>query len=565
VSDSVRTDRLRVLVLAGNDDAALLSEIFAGVGDEVMSFVDMDAALAASEHSRPDLALVDVSMQQGAGLALVHHLKSQRTRVDVYALVPSEALETGAQAVSLGAQAIIVKPLSGDEILNAARSMRETRAVERERGALVAEVEAARREGAYALRLAALGASERPERAPNELASLLGEVTGARVVALYEPRPGGMTGALRRKALLGELPEAPTFCDLEVLRTLGSRAGYSLVPLTLGPRTVALLLLGASHSSGTRGPRLSPLLATQAALVLSSIGSGASEVQLAEALPLLSFVKAGVALFTGAAAEFGATMVALRPLGEAQTSSTEGAAREPVTLLYAARNAGGVAGRGEDGTLFLLFPETDRLAHHARRRQLWKMLGREGTRSMMGFGVASVAERGEKALRGALRRALRRAETSEHSPARQTDLGLLPFGELLDALVWAGPGAGRRQASALQPLDLPSTDAAAMTLRALEEAARLGEISVSVTAGQGPEGAPTLFGRALATGRSLSLRSVNAGVGPEAMVLYAERGAYAFAGRRVGEMFHGVHTSDELLVDLIAARLADPQAKRQGD
>lgn len=568
MNDVARTDRLRVLVLAGNDDdAALLHETFAAVGDEAMSFVDMHAALAASEHALPHLALVDVSTQQGAGLALVHHLKSQSARVDVYAIVPPEALEAGAQAVSLGARAVIVRPLSGDEILNAARVVREARAIERERRALAAEVEASRRDVGYALRLAALGASERPERLPIDLLALLGEVSGARVAALYEPRPGGPSGALRRKALLGELPDAPAFCDLEGLRALGRRPGHSVLPLSLGPKPIGHLVLGSPYASGSRGPKLSPLLAAQAALVLASIAAPVSDVRTIETLPLLSFLQAGASLLNASGAEFGATLAALRPLGESAASSEkEGELSEPEALLFAARGEGGMAGRGEDGTLFLLFPEIDRLAHHARRRRLWGLLGRAGAHSSLGLGVAGVRARGEGALRGALRRALRRAEASAHSPARRPELLALPFAELLDALVWAGPSAPlERQASALQAVDLPSADAAALASRALDEVSRQGEVSVSVSGRPGAEtGPPSIFGRALATGRPLALRSVGAPAGgagtPEALVLYGERGAYAFAGRHASGMFHGVHSCDELLVDLIALRLADPRA-----
>ncbi len=566
MNDLARSDRLRVLALADNeDDAALLYETFSRAGDEIASFVDMNAALAAAEHAPPDLAIVDVGMQQGAGLALVHHLMAHAGRVDVYALVPPGAIEAGAQAVSLGARAIIVRPLSGDELLNAARAVREARAAERERVALVAEVEAARREVAYALRLAALGASERPERVPLELLGLLGEVSGARVAALYEPRPGGVPGALRRKALWGELPEAPAFCDLESLRAIGRRAGHSVVPLSLGPRSIGHLVLGAPLAGGSRGPKLSPLLAAQAALMLSSLAAAPYEQQSLEALPLVSFVQAGASLLGAAGAEPRATVVVVRSLSGPPPAPAEGdpiAAPEPEAILRRARAEGGVAGRAEDGTLFLLFPETNRLAHHARRRGVWAALGREGARGALGLGAAGVSGGGEGALRGALRRALRRAEASAHSPARRSEFGSMGLAELLDALAWAGPGAEGRPASALQPLDLPLPDARALAARAIEEAMRLGEVAASVAGRGGREaGAPSLLGQAFSAGRALSLRSIGVKAGPagapEALVLYGERGAYALAGRHAGGMFHGVHTSDELLVDLLATRLGD--------
>lgn len=564
--NDLRSDRLRVLALASDEhDAVLLYETFAGAGDEVLSFVDMSAALSASEHAPPDLALVDVGMQQGSGLSLIHHLKSQPTRVDVYALVSTESLEAGAQAVSLGARAIIVRPLSGDELLTAARAVREARAIERERGLLVAEVETMRRDVAYALRLAGLGTSGRAERLPLELLALLGEVSGARVAALYEPRPGGVASALRRKALWGELPEAPAFCDLEALRALGRRVGYTLVPLTLGMTEIGQLVLGSPGAGGGRGPRLSPLLAAQAALVLSSVLTTSHELLPLEALPLALFVQAGASLLGASGGDRRstlATLAALRLLDNPGSGPASGSM--PLwseALLHSARSEGAVAGRGEDGTLFLLFPEASRLAQHTRRRKLWEELGREGVRDKVGLGVAGVAGRDERTLRGALRRALRRAEASEHSPSRRTDLSSLSLLELLDVLSWAGPGAERRLASSLQPLDLPAADAAVVAVRALEEVARLGEVSVTVSGRRGAElRPPSIFGLALATGRPLSLRSVGVATsgraeGLEALVLYGERGSYAYAGRRVGGMFHGVHTFDELLVDLIAARL----------
>ncbi|HEU4535430.1 MAG TPA: hypothetical protein VFS00_14980, partial [Polyangiaceae bacterium] len=478
------------------------------------------------------------------------------------------ALEAGAQAVSLGARAIIVRPLSGDELLTAGRVVREARAVERERALLISEVEAMRRDVAYALRLAALGASGRPERVPLEMLALLGEVTGARMAALYEPRPGSVAGALRRKALWGELPDAPSFCDHASLRALGRRAGHTLVPLTLGMTEIGQLVLGAPGAGSGRGPRLSPLLAAQAALVLSAVLTTSHELLALEPLPLSLFVQVGASLLDasrGDAKSTLATVAALHPLGDA---GAEGSATETPpwaeALLHAARGEGAVAGRGEDGTLFLLFPEPNRLAHHARRRKLWDALGREGVRGKLGLGVAGVVGRDESLLRGALRRALRRAEASEHSPSRRTELASLSLLELLDVLSWAGAGAEERPASSLQALDLPTSNAAVVAARVLEEATRIGEVSVTVSGRRGVEpGPPSMFGLAMLTGRPLALRSMDASTpgvdGAEALVLYGERATYAYAGRRVGGMFHGVHTFDELLVDLIAERLGAAQ------
>jgi DNA-binding response OmpR family regulator len=562
VNDTGRTDRLRVLALASDDeDAALLYETFATAGDEVLSFVDMNAALAAAEHALPDLALVDVGLQQGAGLTLVHHLRSQATRVDVYALVPPERLETGAQAISLGARAVIVRPLSGDELLNAARVVREARAVERERWSLIAEVESMRRDVAYALRLAALGAVEQGDQVPSEMLALLAEVSGARVAAVYEPRPGGLT--FRRKASWGDLAESPAFCDAATLRALGRRPGYSLTPLVLGTREVGHLVLGYPYGSGARGPRLSPLLTAQAALVLSSIAGSTHEAHAFEALPFASFVQVGAQLLGATGAAPWATVAALRP-------SREGGARGYVDahegLLRAVRAEGGVVGQADDGTSFFLFPEANRLAHHARRRRLWGLLAREGVQVACGLGAVGVAGRGpgsrETAVREALRRAAHRAEGSQHSPVRRPELAALPLTELLDALTWPGPEETRKLSSSLQAIDLPSADAAVLAVRALEEATRLGEVSVTVSGNRGSEpGPPLIFGPALSSGRPLALRSASGHAGTdrvEAFVLYAERGAYAFLGRRSGTMFHGVHTADELLIDLLALRLIEP-------
>ena len=86
-------------------------KIFVGVIDEPdeLSFASSieDAMLQASAGVS-DLVFVDTTVENNAGVALVHHLKVVQPNVRVYALVRTEALKQGAEALSVGAAGLIV-------------------------------------------------------------------------------------------------------------------------------------------------------------------------------------------------------------------------------------------------------------------------------------------------------------------------------------------------------------------------------------------------------------------------------------------------------------------------
>ena len=107
----------RVLVV--DDNAALvdnLSEILSDAGYEVVGAAS--CAEARARGADPfSVALVDVRLPDGSGIALARELKEQRRDAEIILLTGHASTESAAEAVRAGAFAYLVKPVATPDLL----------------------------------------------------------------------------------------------------------------------------------------------------------------------------------------------------------------------------------------------------------------------------------------------------------------------------------------------------------------------------------------------------------------------------------------------------------------
>jgi DNA-binding NtrC family response regulator len=160
-------------ILAAVADAAVLRTIERTCSGEDLSFffaTDVAEALAAGTAEQPDVAFVDVTLDGGAGLALVHHLPAVSSHSSVYAIIPGRRMELGSQAMALGAAGILVAPPSGDGLLLAISEVRTRRAAAAERARMLAELTTVKRRTELLETVAALAAESDPAKAALRIA-----------------------------------------------------------------------------------------------------------------------------------------------------------------------------------------------------------------------------------------------------------------------------------------------------------------------------------------------------------------------------------------------------------
>jgi len=117
-------------ILLVTDDASVEQLVRAVVhpwSDVVGVFAS--AGLAMESRVAVDVAVVDLDVQRGAGLALVHFLRARDPRLCIVALVHAGDTEGEVVAQALGCNTILVKPLTGDPLLVSLSPVRELKAM----------------------------------------------------------------------------------------------------------------------------------------------------------------------------------------------------------------------------------------------------------------------------------------------------------------------------------------------------------------------------------------------------------------------------------------------------
>jgi ActR/RegA family two-component response regulator len=571
---------MSVLVIVGDDASCQVVERVL-TEDKLVVVRDLAAGLAHVRAQAPDVAFVDVTLGEGAGLAMVHHVKAMAPESTVFALTTPEALEIAANAIALGGAGLLMLPLSGDEVLSAMAGVKQLRA---ERG-VRAELEAAasfhERAAGWIARVAEL--AEAPDRttAARALVQVLIEATGAAGVAVYLPAAEG-AGELVRCAATPDLENAPLF-GVEMLVLEHARAERLLVvPLTLRKLAIGHLLLRAGARGDGDGDgdgddharveALVRLLAAQATTALALLAErdrssgGSIKDPKSSAYSFAYYVDVAGREIDRArrhGRRFAIATIALdAPANGVPPALAPGGLAEQV--LKAVRDTDVVA-HVDEQELQVLLPETDGLGAHACRRRILTRLAGSARTTLLPAGVlvgTATFPHDGRDLSQLLRIARRRAESSKASLVHRLAPEHASLAEILDALEWdddiAHPAAA--EPIAARAIELPLGDAAALAAAVVADAVRGGATLLAVAHH------PSLsLGAAVRAsvppGRdNVTVHLVDASIAPqcegvEAFSVIAEHGAYAFIARNHGGVLRGVHAADPLLADLLAERL----------
>lgn len=570
---------LELNVVAIVPDAAtieLMSATLKGSGDRLSVATDLAEGLTRVSAQVPDVAFVDVTLGDSAGLAVLHHVRALAPSVSVFALTRADRLDLGVQAVALGGAGVLVKPVSGDELLNALSDVR-TRIGERlERAELLRAARSAARGASLSGDIAEIASAKSRREAAERIAKVIGAAAGAEQVVVYLPAAEGARQLLRA-ALLGDVEQAPTFCEeMEALSFAGER-GMSVVRLALLREFSGLVLVGGGDAGGpASAPQpLVDLVATQAATVLSLIGAreqshrGAMKDPASSAYTFAYFVDVAgreIAMARRHGRRFSLATVGL----ELQPDSGVGDETEP-TVFGAERVLGAVRdtdvlARVDANEFYLLLPETGGPGAHACRRRILAQLGTVSGASQFStaLGVATFPHDGSD-LSQLLRVAKFRADASRSSVVHALGLGAMSLGALVDALLGVVPDPQARRSAPLETphyIELPITDLMGLVVAAVAEAARGGQTRVLATQRAGLSVGSAVRADASRAGDSLKAETVDVSRVPgcervDVLIVIAEHATYSLVGRAEGSLVRAVHSADPLLSDLLVARLSE--------
>ena len=171
---------LSVIAIVTDADAIdLISRTLSFSGDQLSVATDLAEGLTRVTNHVPDVALVDVTMGDSAGLAVLHHIRALAPSSTVFALTRPDRLELGTQAMALGGAGMLVLPLAGDELLTALSDVRTRLAERAQRVALERQAHASRRDLLLLARLSEISEAESRREAAIWLSRVLVEIGGA--------------------------------------------------------------------------------------------------------------------------------------------------------------------------------------------------------------------------------------------------------------------------------------------------------------------------------------------------------------------------------------------------
>ncbi|WP_437733162.1 diguanylate cyclase domain-containing protein [Sorangium sp. So ce1335] len=603
----VHETSLKVLaVIADEATHTLFSRVI--TSDELMLASDLAEGIALAEAAAPDVAFIDVGLGEGAGLAMVHHLKALAPEATVFALATRAALEAGAHAVALGGAGLFLLPLGGDEVLNAVGSVRLRFAERALRIQLEQESARSARAAGWIARVAELADARDRNAAAQQLAEVFVEATGAAAAAVYLT-VGERSTELARAALAGPLDRAPAYGTEADILDFARRDQLVVVPLALRKLAAGHLLLqkepgrssafpsvrrpdSSSASASRRAPLLDglvKLLATQATTALALLGErerstgGAAMKDPATSAYSFAYYVDVAGREIDKARRYGRRFTIATIVIEPEAAPPE----RPGELAFwrttpppppSALNPGQVAehllravrdtdilARVDENEFHLLMPETAGLeAHACHRRMLSRVAGSEKRAGYLPkgllVGVATFPHDGQS-LAQLLRVARRRADATKSSIVHRIPQDRRSIGEIFSLLVREAPAAdGPFAVSAPRALDLSVSDAALLATSVVRNALRGGPVFILVAHHDGLQlGAQvrTLLGtpREDVVVHALDLRSSPGCDDIEALCVLAEHGAYALVGRNQGGFVRGIHAADPLLADFLAERL----------
>jgi len=566
-------------ILADQQAVALLDQVVASAGDRLSVSDSVVDGLGRVSSSIPDVALIDVALGQGAGLALIHHIRALAPGIPIYALAAEGRLELGTHAMALGATGVLVMPLTGDAVLTTLSDVRSRRAERDQVDVLRRREQASRLESTLFSQVAELADCETRREAAQRLVRLLSDA-GARRAVVYLPAGEGARQLLRGAAH-GLDSESPAFCEELELHAFAERHRLGVVRLALRRELGGILLIDGMLDTLSVEAREGTLaaLGVQAATVLALIGAreeaqrGGMKDPRSSAYTFAYFVD--VAGREIDMARRHRRRFALTTIGVHERKPPAGDAPEPTLatvepVLGVVRDTD-VLARVDANEFYLLLPETSGLgAHSCRRRVLDKLSAAgEADRYEVGVGVAVYPHDGGDLSR-LLRVARHRAEVCRVSVVNR--LGLRPLGlaEIVDALLAEPAGVSRDWLEAPRVVELPTTDVVGLVLAAMREASRGGPALVALTRHAGVGIGGVLSAEAGRGGSSGRVHTVDVGAVPgcsnvEVCAVVGEQGTYALVGRSEGHSIRAVHAADPLLADLLIQRLDQLTGTRIAD
>lgn len=583
---------MRILVVAEDPAVrALSARVLERRGDEVIVSASLADGVERGVELSPDVAFVDVSEHQRMGLTLVHALRAALLRGNVYALCTRNAIDAGAQALSLGADGVILIPPTGDELLLAVDKSRERLAMEDLALTLRAEAGSLRLAVEEATKLASLPLHRRTFQAiVRGLLVATSTATSATRVAIYARDDAGG----HRLVTSTEGAGFAHACEDDAeLADVAERARAVFVPVH--PRTVgstntsgrsdaqdAVTMLVAAPAPAANDPGLLLLvqLASQlltAAKEREALSDGAMKDPASSAYSFGYFVDVAGREIDKArryGRRFGLVSLAVDP--GASLPALEVAER----VLRVARDID-VLARVDESELLLLMPEADGLEVNDLRQRLVVALAHiEGSTPPRGgsvrapqgitVGTSTFPHDGED-LTQLLRVARRRAEATRVSVVERLRLEGMTLSDVVDTLLWdqdLSHGHGPRSPESARAIELPVAEVVSLVSSALSYALRGGAGVVTVT--QRDELGLAAGLRMASAGETFEVRAHDVRSMPscesiEVFTVVAEHASYALIGRLDSGVFRGVHAADPMLATLVAGLVADvPAIRRAG-
>ena len=575
--DGPRHDLNVVAIVSGADAIEVMSRTLSQTGDRLSVATDLAEGLVRISSQVPDVAFVDVTMGDGAGLAVLHHVRALAPHVTVFALTGAEHLALGVQATALGSAGTLVLPLSGDELMNALSDVRTRLAERDERLRLERAAAAASRHMALVEQVAELAEAPTRRDAAERLTELLINGVGLLQAAVYVPAAEG-SRQLMRVAGRGPLGDAPSFCDEMELLNHARAHDQDTLRLALRREQSGMVLLGKTADGRTASQAfpLLPLISAQATTALALIGAreqshrGAMKDPSSSAYTFAYFVDVAGREIDMARRHNRRFALATIGVQSERPGPGEG---EPTVLvaehvLTAVRDTD-VLARVDANEFYLLLPETGGLGAHAcRGRILAELAKREPSWSRDGLavtvGVATFPHDGGDLSR-LLRVAKQRAEASQNSVVHRLNLrgqSLPDLADTLLALPAAGQAPNARGLESPHYIELPAMDLVGLALSTVSEAWRAGQARVVASVHPGISVGGAVRAEHGRDGEGLRFDAVDVsgleGCGNlDVLCVVAEHATYVLLGRSEGNLVRAVHAADPLLVDLILHKLSD--------
>lgn len=556
---------LRVLCVSADPN---VRELFSRVlrGDRIIAAGDFSEAVARTSVEAPELAFIDLSVGEGAGLSVIQHFKALHPDLTVYALAAKDTLEAAGNAVAVGCSGMLMLPLSGDDILTAIGFVRQ-RIVERyERDQLkLAAAREARMAGWLARVNALTGATDKHAGA-KLLVELFAEVSGAKSVAVY--LAGDTPGELVLGAASPNLGDPPAKGnETQLFEAFVAQGRVVALPITSRNLSAGCAML---RDALPQPDNLLAQLATAAAAPLALLAERERSAQGGAALKDPTSSAYSFAYYVDVAGReiararrYGRRFAIVTAVVEAPDPSLMPSQTQVADRLLSTADDTDMLARVDENEFHLLLPETSGLGAHACRRRIQRigLVDRPlVTRATLLVGGAAFPHDGQD-LGKLLRVARERAEASRASVVHRLDADTSTMPELLEMLTWETANAApAKQIFAVRPLELVEPEAQALVHTIIADALRGGPVMVVVT-----NHANSCLGSAAraaissheehVTFHGLDLRSTRGCARIEALAVIAEHGAYALVARNDDGLLHGAHAADPMLADIVAERM----------